>query len=139
MNFFIGRLELKVFFVISLALCLTSVDIVGFEFGNMTIKLQLVVFPFLYFIYLIKIKFKTDKLDFIFSALFLLALLPSLIFSENIKVSASFYVGAVSCVCTMLFFADINKRIKFSLLQYLLISFYRLAIIITFFLVVFGV
>ena len=117
---------------------LSGLDIVGLELGNITIKPQLLLFPLFLCLFLIKKSFSIGKEGIAVSLLFMFFLVPSVFSSLNPFISSAFLFGAFSCVCAMLFCAGIVRTFKVSdLLCYLMIA-YRLSIVITLFLVVFG-
>ncbi|QHC07525.1 hypothetical protein GRF56_08890 [Aeromonas veronii] len=117
---------------------LSGLDIVGLDIGNITIKPQLLCFPMLLCLSLIKKKFFINAAWLMVSLVFIVSLLPSLFFSLNPLVSSGFLFGAFSCVCAMLFCAELTRELKVNELLCSLMIAYRISIVITLFLVAFG-
>lgn len=118
---------------------LSGLDVVGLDLGNMTVKPQLLCFPILLCLHLIKKQFFINAMWAVASLLFIASLLPSLFFSINPLVSSGFLFGAFSCVCAMLFCAGISRGLKVNELFIPLMIAYRVSIVVTVFLVVFGI
>lgn len=132
-----GKSISKLFFLCFI-LYLSALDIVGFDVGNATIKLQLLLFPLILLFVLIKqqMKIRIDGLWVV--VFFIFCLVPSLIFSLNPLTSVGFLLGTVSCVSVLLVTANLARRIPLDVIYTTLIYSYRGTVVSTFVFVVLG-
>jgi len=109
-------------------------DILSINAGGLNIKIAYPVFVIYVLVFALNFGLDLNKRNLTISAIFLVSLVPSVVFSTNVKVSIAFFVGAIMCVVMMMTFAKMAEILRERTVDHLL-WFYRFTVIITFFLV----
>lgn len=126
------------FFLLCFILYASALDVVGFEFGKATVKLQIFLFPLMFFLIIIKRKIKLSHDGLLYVAFFLFCLVPSLFVSDSPLISFGFLFGTFSCVTSLFVSEDISKRLSLDVLYDGLIYSYRGSVFVTFIFVAAG-
>lgn len=117
---------------------LSALDVVGFEFGSVTVKIQLFLFPLLFFVVLIKGKMRLNSDGLLYVLFFVLCLIPSLILSDSNLVSLGFLFGTLSCIASLFVSSNIARILPIDALYDALIISYRGSVFFTFVFVLVG-
>jgi len=117
-----------------LGMFLVCGDILSINAGGLNIKIAYPVFVIYVLVFALNFGLDLNKRNLTIAVIFLVSLVPSVIFSTNVKVSVAFFVGAIMCIVMMMTFAKMAEILHERTVD-LLLWFYRFTVIITFFLV----
>lgn len=121
-----------------LGLVVVCLDIINIDLGNFKLKIAYVWFVLYAILFSLFLNLAIKKENFYIALIFLCSLLPSVLFSKNVVTSLAFYAGAIVCVVIMLLFAKMTVLAAPKVIG-ILFGFYRFSVILTLFLVVFGI
>ena len=129
-------LSIKILFF--LGLIVVCLDVINIDLGNFKLKIAYLWFLFYFLLFSLVFNFSIKKNNLSAAVVFLLSLIPSVLFSKNMVTSIAFYAGAVICTVIMLSFAKMTVLVAPKIIA-LLFNFYRFSIVLTVVLVVLGI
>ncbi len=125
----------KILFIVSMLV--SFLDYPYISVGPLHLKMDYLVFPFYLFLMVYLKKFAIDRSLLTYSALLIVCVLPSVIWSTAVPVSLSFLLGLVICLIVMWSTYELTKRLGQDSIR-IMIYFYRATILLTVPLVVLG-